>query len=88
MRDSTTAPEAVPGGPCVMDLAPVIAKRPASDRGDARARCMVRVKFVSFAPVEAQPAEVAPEAALWGQRASGVARFLSRVIGRLVAARP
>jgi hypothetical protein len=49
---------------------------------------MVRVKFVSFAPVEVEPAEVAPEAALWGQRASGVARFLSRVIGRLVAARP
>jgi hypothetical protein len=48
---------------------------------------MVRVKFVSFSPVEEEPARV-PEAALWGQRASGVARFLSRVIGRLVAARP
>ncbi len=71
-----------------MDLAPAIANRPAPDRGDARARCMVRVKFVSFAPVEAEPADVAPEAALWGQRASGVVRYLSRVIGRLVAARP
>ena len=72
-----------------MDLAPAIATLPASHRADARARCMVRVKFVSFAPVDAQPADVAPEAALWGQRASGVvARFLSRVIGRLVAARP
>ena len=70
-----------------MDLAPAIA-RPASDRCDARARCMVRVKFVSFTPVEVELAEAAPEAALWGQRASGVARFLSRVIGRLVAARP
>jgi hypothetical protein len=70
-----------------MDLAPVIANRPASNRCDARARCMVRVKFVSFSPVEEEPARV-PEAALWGQRASGVARFLSRVIGRLVAARP
>ena len=71
-----------------MDLAPAIATRPASNRCDARARCMVRVKFVSFAPVEAQPADAAPEAALWGQRASGVARFISRVVGRLVAARP
>ena len=72
-----------------MDLAPVIADRPASNRCDARARCMVRVKFVSFVPVEDEPAMVAPEAALWGQRASGVvSRFLSRVIGRLVAARP
>ncbi len=71
-----------------MDLAPVIANRPASNRCDARARCMVRVKFVSFSPVEEEPASV-PEAALWGQRASGVvSRFLSRVIGRLVAARP
>jgi hypothetical protein len=71
-----------------MDFAPAIDNRPASDRCDARARCMVRVKFVSFVPVEDEPARVAPGAALWGQRASGVARFLSRVIGRLVAARP
>jgi hypothetical protein len=72
-----------------MDLAPVIASSSAPNRGDARARCMVRVKFVSFTPVEVEPANVAPEAALWGQRASGVvSRFLSRVIGRLVAARP
>ncbi len=71
-----------------MDLAAALANRPASDRCVARARCMVRVKFVSFAPVEAEPPKAAPEAALWGQRASGVARFLSRVIGRLVAARP
>ena len=70
-----------------MDLAPALANRPASDRSDARARRMVRVKFVSFAPVEAPPAKL-PEAALWGQRASGVARFISRVVGRLVAARP
>jgi hypothetical protein len=71
-----------------MDLIPALATRPASERCHARARCMVRVKFVSLAPVEGQPADVAPEAALWGQRASGVARYLSRVIGRLVAARP
>jgi hypothetical protein len=71
-----------------MDLAPATASRSASNRCDARARCMVRVKFVSFAPVEAAPADAAPEAALWGQRASGVARYISRVIGRLVAARP
>ena len=71
-----------------MDLAPALARRPASDRCDARARCMVRVKFVGLSPVEALPADVAPEAALWGQRASGVVRYLTRVIGRLVAARP
>ena len=71
-----------------MDLTPATVNGPASERGDALARCMVRVKFVSFAPVEAQPADVAPEAALWGQRASGVVRYLSRVIGRLAAARP
>ncbi len=41
---------------------------------------------MDLAPEE-EPTSV-PEAALWGQRASGVARFLSRVIGRLVAARP
>jgi len=71
-----------------MDLTSALAQRAASNRCDARARCMVRVKFVSLAPVEAEPAEVVPEAALWGQRASGVANFFSRVIGRLVAARP
>lgn len=71
-----------------MDLTPALAQRAASNRCDARARCMVRVKFVSLAPVEAELAEAVPGAALWGQRASGVANFLSRVIGRLVAARP
>ena len=73
----------------LMDFAPAIATRPASNRCDARARCMVRVKFVSLGPVEVEPARVEPEAAPWGRRASGrVARFLSRVVGRLVAARP
>ena len=88
MRECDTAPDELPGDDTLMDLTPARTHRPASDRGDARARCMVRVKFVSLAPVEAEPAEVGPEAALWGQRASGVARYLSRVIGRLVAARP
>jgi hypothetical protein len=88
MRESSRAPRAPEADHTLMDLAPAIDNRPASVRCDARARCMVRVKFVSFAPVEAEPAEVVPEAALWGQRASGAVRFLSRVIGRLVAARP
>ena len=88
MRESSGAPQPLEADHTLMDLATAIATRPVSNRCEARARCMVRVKFVSFAPVEAEPADVVPEAALWGQRASGVVRFLSRVIGRLVAARP
>jgi hypothetical protein len=65
-----------------MDLIPVTASPADSNRCAARARCMVRVKFVSLPP------EYEPGAALRGQRASGLARFISRVIGRLVAARP
>jgi hypothetical protein len=42
---------------------------------------MVRVKFVALPPLRE------PEDALWGQRSS-LLGFLSRVIDRLVAARP
>lgn len=45
----------------------------AGPRQLARARCMVRVKFVGMAPPPPR---------------GGVQRFLSRVIGCLVAARP
>lgn len=58
---------------------------PASARHSARAQRMVRVKFVGM-PVR----ETEPEAACGEMRASGgaVSRFLSRVFGRLAAARP
>jgi hypothetical protein len=70
-----------------MNLAPIpLAAVHAHDRCIVRANRIVRVKFIGL------PAETQPEAARWGTRASGgwrsVLRFLSRVIGRLVAARP
>jgi hypothetical protein len=58
---------------------------PASPRCIVRAHRLIRVKFVSLPP------DREPEAAPRGRRASGrgvVSRFLSRVIGCLVAARP
>jgi hypothetical protein len=70
-----------------MDFAPAtLTAGPASDRGIARAKCMVRVKFVSL-PIR----EMAPEAARGESRGSGLRplrAFFTRVIGRLVAARP
>ena len=70
-----------------MDFAPAtLAAGPATDRGLARARCMVQVKFVSL-PIR----EMAPEVACRQSRTSGLhafRTFLPRVIGRLVAARP
>ena len=71
----------------IMNFAPaILTAGPASDRGAARAKCMVRVKFVSL-PIR----EMAPEAACGDTRASGMRAlraFFTRVIGRLVAARP
>ena len=66
-----------------MDLA--TASATASTRHSARAQRIVRVKFVGM-PVR----ETEPEAARGETRASGGAfsRFLSRVLGRLAAARP
>ena len=70
-----------------MDFAPAtLTAGPASDRGSARAKCMVRVKFVSL-PIR----EMAPEVACRESRTSGARAFrafFTRVIGRLVAARP
>jgi len=55
----------------------------ASPRCMARGHRIARVKFVGL------PVATEPGVALRGQRAQGaVARFLSRVIGRLAAARP
>jgi hypothetical protein len=70
-----------------MDFAPAtLSAGPALDRGAARARCIVRVKFVSM-PIR----EMEPEAASGETRASGLRplrALLTRVFGRLVAARP
>jgi len=70
-----------------MDFAPATPSAgPALDRGAARAKCMVRVKFVSL-PIR----EMVPEAARRETRASGlrlVRAFFTRGFGRLVAARP
>ena len=70
-----------------MDLAPATASAgPPADRRVARAKCMVRVKFIGM-PIR----EMEPEVAHRETRASGMGQvfaFLSRVLGRLVAARP
>ena len=62
-----------------MQLAPIPIQ---SGRGarhpGARAQVLVQVKFMGM------PLECEPEPALWAP----VSRFISRVIGRLVAARP
>ena len=69
-----------------MDLAPATtAAGPASGQCIARARRLVRVKFVGL------PIEPMPEDALRETRASGggpIIHYIFRVIGRLVAARP
>ncbi len=71
----------------IMDFAPAtLIAGPASNRGIARAQCMVRVKFVSLSI-----REMAPEVACGETRASGLRALracFTRVIGRLVAARP
>jgi hypothetical protein len=55
----------------------------ASSRGPRRVLCVGRVKFIGL------PLEMEPGVALRGQHApGGVARFISRVIGCLAAARP
>ena len=67
-----------------MELIPIHAHaRGASPRCASRAQRIGAVKFVVL------PLDGSPGVALRGQRAPGVvARFLSRVIGRLAAARP
>jgi hypothetical protein len=70
-----------------MQLAPIpIQSGTDSRRHAARAQVLVQVKFMGL------PLPDEPEAALWGRRAEGrggpVSRFISRVLDRLVAARP
>ena len=68
-----------------MDIVPIpVGALHASSRCEHRSNRIGRVKFVVL-PLEMEPGE-----ALRGQRApgGGVARFISRVIGCLVAARP
>ena len=70
-----------------MELAPIPIRSGHPPRGPAsRAQVLAQVKFMGL------PLQGEPEAALWGRPASGrgspVSRFISRVIGRLVAARP
>lgn len=70
-----------------MQLAPIpIQSGRGPRRSGERHQLMVQVKFMGL------PLEGEPEAALWGRRDPGsggpVSRFISRVIGCLVAARP
>jgi hypothetical protein len=68
-----------------MDIVPVpVGSLHASSRCEHRSHRIGRVKFIGL-PLEMQPGE-----ALRGQPSpgNGVARFISRVIGCLVAARP
>jgi hypothetical protein len=68
-----------------MDIVPVpVGALHASSRCEPRSLRIGRVKFIGL------PLEMEPGVALRGQRApgGGVARFISRVIGCLVAARP
>jgi hypothetical protein len=48
---------------------------------------MARVKFVAL-PIEATPGNALREACFPGRRAGTIRKFVLRVIGRLVAARP
>jgi len=52
-----------------------------------RGQRLARVKFVAL-PTEAMPGNVLREAPIPGIWAAAVSHFVSRVIGRLVAARP
>jgi hypothetical protein len=77
-----------------MDLIPATAGVDASGRCIVRGQRLARVKFVAL-PIEATPGNVLREAPrlgeCWGRLFPGVdaiRSFLSRVIGRLVAARP
>ena len=67
-----------------MDFAPIplIAAPAARERCIVRGERLVRVKFVGL------PIQGAPEVASGETRTSGLWGHISRVIGRLVAARP
>jgi hypothetical protein len=71
-----------------MQLAPIpIQPGRSARRPNAREQMLVQVRFMGL------PLQDEPEAALWGRRPEGrggspMSRFLSRVIGYLVAARP
>jgi hypothetical protein len=70
-----------------MELAPIpIQSSRGNRRPSAREQMLVQVKFMGL------PLQGEPEPALWGRRSEGrgspVSRFIFRVIGRLVAARP
>ncbi|HUL55573.1 MAG TPA: hypothetical protein VLT60_01155 [Usitatibacter sp.] len=70
-----------------MELAPIPIQSGNPSRGHvARAQALAQVKFMGL------PLQGEPDAAPWGRPAPGrgspVSRFISRVIGRLVAARP
>lgn len=67
-----------------MEIIPVTA-----NAFDAPPRCALRAQRIGRVKFVCLPMELVPGAALRGQRApGGVARFISRVIGCLAAARP
>ena len=70
-----------------MDLIPATAGIDAPGRCIVRAQRLVRVKFVAL-PVEPPPGNALRETRFPGGCGAAIHRFLSRVIGRLVAARP
>ena len=70
-----------------MDLSPATAGINASGRCIVRGARMARVKFVAL-PIEATPGNALRETRFPGWHAAVIRKFVLRVIGRLVAARP
>ena len=70
-----------------MDLIPATAGIDASGRCIVRGHRLARVKFVAL-PMDATPGNALRDGRFPGGRAFAMRQFLSRVIGRLVAARP
>ena len=69
-----------------MDLIPAMAGMNES-RGIVRGARIARVKFVAL-PIETTPGNALREARIPGGPVTAIRHFISRVIGRLVAARP
>ena len=87
---SSTAPWTVLGHDARMELRPILVTTHAAARHDMRARRMSQVKFVALAmPLpDEYPQAFAQGTGARASYATTLRNLLSRVIGRLVAARP
>ena len=70
-----------------MDLIPATAGMDASGRCIVRGARMARVKFVAL-PIDREPGNALRETRFPGGPVGAIGKFVFRVIGRLVAARP